>query len=119
MPYGARTGAGGRNCPETSEKTRPSTPAAAASGCRYGAQAASSVVAKGDLDQQRAGPRVGGFPDAQSARDRAFVGPFRRGEHAPEVGAVSLRDVDADLLRQPRRQAAARPRSQDADAREA
>jgi hypothetical protein len=51
---------------------------------QYGAHATSPVVAKVtrtsnalDLDS--------GVPDAQSARDRAVAGAFRRGEQAPQV----------------------------------
>jgi hypothetical protein len=109
MPYGALTVAIGRNSLETPGKTRPSTGAAAAPGCRYGAHSKPVRWSQKVTRTSNALDLDSGVFRMRSPRARSR-GRWRArpSEQAPEVGAVSLGDVDADLLRQPRRQEAAR-----------
>src|ERR1043166_3525551 len=74
------------------------------------------LVGARDQAQQCAGSRPEGLYLERSASHRALAETLSRTEPAPQERAVSLGDVDADLLRQPRREkpeldAAARSRA--------
>jgi hypothetical protein len=69
-----------------------------------GKDEASLLVRRGDAPEQCAGPRGGRLHAQGPAGNRAFPQTIGLGEQATQRHAVPIGHVDADLLRQPRRQ---------------
>lgn len=93
--------------------------------CKGGTQprrakdATAALVAGGRETERRARSRAGRVHVGRSTTDRAVAETIRRTEHAAQGGAVSVRDVDAQSVHQPRGADAACGQAPGAGAREA
>src|SRR5215831_839203 len=76
------------------------------------------LVAAGHPEKRRVDSGEGGIQQAQLARDRAVAQALGRAEPAPQELAVSLGDVDAQLLHQSSRKEDERRTAQGPRARE-
>ncbi len=66
------------------------------------AQPSEPVVATSEGDERRAGPRGRRVPTEDCQADRAIAEALRGPQYPPQGQAVSVGDVDVELLRQPR-----------------